>query len=122
MKFSCPKFTLWDLEKKKHLCCGICVQLKGKCVVVTTVSEGLEFQSITAYSRIAGTGTVIELQCLQSPWNICKVMGLEMLAAVLASSQLAVYGLVILRNLNYRKKIEKVHLKYFHKFILLLIT
>ena len=49
-------------------------------------------------------------------------MGLEMLAAVLASSQLAVYGLVILRNLNYRKKIEKVHLKYFHKFILLLIT
>ena len=43
-----------------------------------------------------------------------------MLAAVLASSQLAVYGLVILRNLNYRKKIEKVHLKYFHTFILLL--
>ena len=35
-------------------------------------------------------------------------MGLEMLAALLASSQLAVYAGVIWRNLNFKKEIEKV--------------
>ena len=35
-------------------------------------------------------------------------MGLEMLAALLASSQLAMYAGVILRNLNFRKEIDKV--------------
>ena len=35
-------------------------------------------------------------------------MGLEMLAAVLASSQLAVYGLVLAKHLSFRrKKIEE---------------
>jgi len=33
-------------------------------------------------------------------------MGIEMLAAILASSQLAVYGIVLLKNLNWRKKID----------------
>ena len=35
-------------------------------------------------------------------------MGLEMLAALLASSQLAVYAGVIWRNLNFKKEIKKV--------------
>ena len=35
-------------------------------------------------------------------------MGLEMLAALLASSQLAVYAGVICRNLNFKKEIKKV--------------
>ena len=35
-------------------------------------------------------------------------MGLEMLAALLASSQLAMYAGVIWRNLNFRKEIDKV--------------
>ena len=41
-------------------------------------------------------------------------MGLEMLAALLASSQLAMYAGVIWRNLNFRKEIDKViiHSKY----------
>ena len=39
-------------------------------------------------------------------------MGLEMLAALLASSQLAMYAGVIWRNLNFRKEIDKV----FHSF------